>query len=666
MTIKHTLWLLLVVSMVACDRKDDHDNGVYGKNFTTLLNKSKDNSLHLSERLAFSLKADSIAIEHANLKEQIESKKIVAILYLETANSRAAKHYFIEIIELGKKLSDQENQAIALNNLGTIYNEVSEYDSAFTCYQNASELYSKIGDQLGVGQSMVNIGIIYKNQGNFDSAFKVTFDAVKILESLNSEEDLSYAYTTLGNILKELNRLDDALQYHQFALKIRTNLSDSAGIAWTLNNIGNIYRIRKAYDSALFEYQKSLKMKESLGLTTSMCITLDNIALTYFESGNSDSARMYFIKAMSSSKESQNIDEFLTASHRLTKLLLKQGEVKDAETLSLQTKNLLPRTGFLKHRLDNSLALAEVKGRLAQYDSAVYYSNRALELKDSLFDFNIVETVSKQNALLKLSLYQKELSIQSYQLQTKQNYIFLLVTFLFLLCILIYLLLRSNKKVNRSNKEIKIVVTQLEDANRSIETMMDELHHRVKNNLQIITDILTAQIDIVNDAKQGLLLQATLSRLESIITIHNLFSENGFSKIIDMKQFIEMLFSNLMAAYETKQNKFDTVLAIQDVQLNIDRAIPVGLIINELITNVFKHAKSAGGKNLLEMKLNTENGQAVLSIMNSSEYFNFEDTSKSKGLGFHLVKTLVKQIEGSWKTINNKNSFMHIIEFKVI
>jgi two-component system, sensor histidine kinase PdtaS len=641
--------LLTCFLMVACRNENAHKKDDLSRGFLTFLEKANDNKSPIISRLSYGLKADSVAEHNDDTREKMLSSRALATLYLKLGDIDKAGALFHRSTEYAKALLDTVNEAISINNTGAFYNEISEYDTALKYYTTANKLFQKIGDRLQVGESMVNMGIALKNMTKYEEAFIITYEATKILDSMHAKKGLGHAYTTLGNIVKELDRTEDALHYHTLALNIRKSLHDSSGMASSYNNIGNIYLKTGDKIEALKNYQRALDIKQRLGLMKSAATTVDNMALLYKQMGNIPLAKENFYRAMSMSHSSGNTDELLTASNRLTKLLVDENDIAAAEQLALQTRAQLPRTGFVTHRLDNALALFDIKRMLSQPDSEAYYAQIALALKDSSYNVNMVETISKLNALLRIDHYQNDIKAKGHQLDTQKNYIMALVIFLLVLFTFIYLLYRSNRKVKNANKKI--------------ETLMKELDHRVKNNLQLISDMFHLQLQVAGNEHDVSLIRSGLSRIESMNIIHRLLHKSGYSRSIEMKLFIETLIAHLTTTYSDQAAQYRILVNSDDIILDADKAIPIGLAINEIITNLFKYGNTSQNRNL-QLAFTDGDGRCTLSLTDDCGYWNIKEMrNKTSGLGLYLIDTLVKQIKGNWTAVSNERGTEHVIVF---
>lgn len=195
------------------------------------------------------------------------------------------------------------------------------------------------------------------------------------------------------------------------------------------------------------------------------------------------------------------------------------------------------------------------------------------------------------------------------------------------------------------------------------EVLLKEIHHRVKNNLQIISSILNLQSSFVSDEKTLEILQESRNRIRSMAIIHeNLYRTEDFSSI-NFADYLYNLVTNLIASYRI-QHEIHLDTDIEEIDLVLDQAIPCGLLVNELITNSLKYAWKKNQEGTIFIKLKEENSRIFLGIADDGVGLpsRFEDMS-SDTLGLQLVITLVEQLDGEL-LVNSDKGTEYLINFK--
>ena len=194
------------------------------------------------------------------------------------------------------------------------------------------------------------------------------------------------------------------------------------------------------------------------------------------------------------------------------------------------------------------------------------------------------------------------------------------------------------------------------------EILLKEVHHRVKNNLQVISSILSLQASYVKEESTLTILKESKDRIKTMAFIHeSLYQTNDFSKI-NFSEYVVNLSKNLVHSYGILDSYVDLILEVEDVSLNLDLSIPCGLIINELVSNALKYAFLNTQKAKIKIELFENKDSLYLIVQDNGIGFpnniNYEETDS---LGLQLVMTLVEQINGTIKLENTKGTKFTII-----
>lgn len=202
---------------------------------------------------------------------------------------------------------------------------------------------------------------------------------------------------------------------------------------------------------------------------------------------------------------------------------------------------------------------------------------------------------------------------------------------------------------------------QLKKTVEEKETLLKELHHRVKNNLSIIKGILSLQSIQYSDPSCLKLIEDFKNRIDAVATLHNtLYSPNNLNKL-NLKVFINDLCSSLNKSYNIDDKKITIDIEMEDHFVNVDHSIPLCLIINEVITNTFKHAFNDKKSGNIKIILADDSNIKFLTIKDNGigfDYYIQKNTLAS--LGLTLIEDLSNQIDSIFEYTNNKG-----MEFKI-
>jgi len=190
---------------------------------------------------------------------------------------------------------------------------------------------------------------------------------------------------------------------------------------------------------------------------------------------------------------------------------------------------------------------------------------------------------------------------------------------------------------------------QIRAALQEKEVLLKEIHHRVKNNLQVISSLLNLQASLLEDEHSRSLFQESQYRVKTMALIHEKLYQSESLRTIGFQEYVRSLASDLYASYHPLSGTVELVIDVADIHLDIDTAIPCGLIINELVSNALKHA-FPGGTGTMTITM-AEQSEGVYTLMISDDGIGIPedlDIETSGTLGLQLVKGLVEeQLEGT-------------------
>ena len=192
---------------------------------------------------------------------------------------------------------------------------------------------------------------------------------------------------------------------------------------------------------------------------------------------------------------------------------------------------------------------------------------------------------------------------------------------------------------------------------REKEVLLQEVHHRVKNNLQVISSILNLQSSFVEDEKTLEILAESQNRIKTMSYIHEtLYQTSDFSSI-GFSEYIETLARNLHQSYSPRDSKIELDLQTEEIVLDLDQAIPCGLIMNELVSNALKYAFKGRTEGVLSIRVSRNKEKVELEVKDNGiglpEGFKPED---SDSLGLYLVYALLEQLDAEITLSNSKGT----------
>ncbi len=239
-----------------------------------------------------------------------------------------------------EKVKDKEEKSKILGELGLIFYNLGELDTALEYYEKALKLNEELGRKEGIAVQLGNMGIIYEVKGELDNALEYHEKALKLDEELGRKEGIAKDLGNIGLAYQDKGELDKALEYYEKALKLDEELGIKKGIAAGLGNIGRIYKIKGELNKALEYHEKALKLDEELGRKEGIAAHLANIGLVYRDKGELDKALEYISRALEIFREMGSRIETARTLMNLGNIFALKGEKKRALDYYLEAQSL--------------------------------------------------------------------------------------------------------------------------------------------------------------------------------------------------------------------------------------------------------------------------------------------------------------------------------------
>lgn len=226
----------------------------------------------------------------------------------------------------------------------------------------------------------------------------------------------------------------------------------------------------------------------------------------------------------------------------------------------------------------------------------------------------------------------------------------------------------TGAELEEKNSELENALMLIQNQKAALEEnleektiLLKEIHHRVKNNLQIITSLLDLQLGDINDEQAQEKFTETKKRVTTIALVHEKLYQSSNLSALNLKTYVQNLIKDISSAYETGEIKATKNINIQDLEVDIDKIVPIGIVINELITNAYKHSFIPNETGILDVKILKEHDNKMsLEVKSSGDNIELEKLNNSKSLGMTLVKILTKQLNGELHITKNKGLIVTI------
>ncbi|MCD6065529.1 MAG: hypothetical protein K0S33_355 [Bacteroidetes bacterium] len=508
---------------------------------------------------------------------------------------------------------DSSGLSIALKNAGYIHMEYSNLKEALNCYSQAKQIEILTGNMNGLALTNSYVGEIYLRLANFRLARKTYLESVEVFKKLKSNDNIVLGMCNIARTFIEEKQFDSALVWLNRTSVYKAGMSPKT-YATVLVNTGVCYYHKKDLVKAEKIFIESEKIFSGMDGDMAVSDIYYFLTLVYTQQKKYEKAESYGEKMLAFSAAVNNYDRFANVYSCLGELYKQTGDYKKAtECLS-------------KYILYNDSITNEAKVKIEK-DLAEKYESEKKEAK--------IDLLSAEN---KLKDSEAENSAK------QKNYLLIILGISFLLAIVLFFFFRNKSKIaGELSSKNHIIQNALEEK----DFLLKEIHHRVKNNLQIISSLLNLQHGLAGEKNAEEILKICESRIQSMAIIHEKLYQSENFKEISLKDYLDDFIEHLTQSLLLREKNIAVRVHCRDIKLDIDRLVPCSLVLNELITNSVKHGLKNVNQGLISIECTKTASHVQLCVSDDGKGlpadFNF---TKYKSLGMRLVSGLVKQIKG--------------------
>lgn len=582
--------------------------------FTTLL-KQNSNNYAIKKQLLFAL----------GLIDQIQNKNLEAI------------SKFNELLNNKKyDLSERENMDI--------------YVALQECYLKLN-LYSKVFDSNKKINTLISNGVDYP----------------------------LWSYNIQSRLYLQLQQYDKAISQlkNEITLLYKNPKRDSLIIPSAYNDLGYYYHLKKDYNNALSYYNKSiqtatksLKTTNSFAYESLLLSSKSNIANLYLDRNEYEKTISIINEHILPKIKSKNTPIYIQSYLMLGEAYLKTNKLNETKSI-IETLQKICCFNEVKLKIQLLELQSSYFERKEDFKTSLKYTSEIKHLKDSLLSVQNLNLLKSTELNYFIENKETEVAAKNQIIEEKEktNLIIIIIGLIALLTTSFFAfqnnrrkrieIERMNASISKKNEEIKISLHEKE-------LLLKEIHHRVKNNLQIISGILSLQNNSISDEKAKQILIDGQDRIQTIALLHKTMYQNENFNMVDFQTYINELLTYIKQTNFTGTKNITINQKIEDIQFNIDTAIPLSLIINEIITNCYKHAFKNKTEGIISISIKKQtNGFYELSIEDNGNGLpeNFNTFENSKSVGFDLIQGLCQQIDGEI-AITSNNGTKITIQFK--
>ncbi|MRX41534.1 sensor histidine kinase [Flavobacterium sp. LC2016-23] len=654
-------------------------------------------------------------------KWKIGALMLKAYLLHQRGLTEESQKLFSTVEELCKQTKNYPDQARALLNAGQALQyghpmRLAKFEKALSIFHAHQEKEKEI-------ETLSQINVEYFIARRYKESEKLIRKIVKLQKEIKYHHN-QYAFDVLSYLSYREGDLLSALSYSNKSIASMRSKADSTFKSIFFSRRAGLYQYLKKNEDALAWYKKALENRSedtklywyktflvTVELLNSMGRYTQALSLLK-ETGSSFPARTDFEKmhyALLLGETYENLkktdlaeknykiflnsiqnfptdhvhDEFPAAFFRISAFYRNRGKTALARELLHKGINPSFEIGHAK-KSEYYYNLFKIDSTEHKYADAIKNLQLSQKFKDSAFgkeqqkkiaELFIKYEADKKDKSIKILNTQNQLQhIRSQQAERAKNII--LIGALLLLVIIGLLLNRyiikqkSNRKLEANQRELDQKNVFLETLNmeqekllKEKEWLIKEVHHRVKNNLQMVTSLLNSQSLYLEDDDAKMAVKDSLRRMQAMAMIHQKLYQDDTISTIAMPEYISDLVHYLHESFDS-ENQIVFEKNIAPIALDLSQAIPLGLIITESIVNAIKYAFLEGQKGIINISLQPDGNDSLLLKIsdNGIGLTSFPEKSEHYSLGHDLMQGLTKQLKGSF-TIENNNGVHIMVKF---
>lgn len=579
----------------------------------------------------------------------------------------------LELIKKSQKISAKANMpklfAYTYYHYGNYYYYNSKLDSSLYYIQKSKDLINN--DELPLLKSslLTTEGGVYAIKGDMLQALSLSLQAREFIDKIdpftldatearNYEKQQLVLDNSIANFYNQMEEYEKASKYYdkgyQTALKAESFIA--AGVFIT--NKGDLYLNTEKYDLALNAFIEGKKLKEKGHAPDVMLINSDlNIGIAYTNLGNFNEAGPYLDTAIKFYDKTNMAGKLADSYYYRGDLYLKQQNYilaiadcekakvmsSDAQDLQVYSKSCNCLYTAFKKSGNHNDALANYELYVDARETIFNEKNIKKQTQQEMqFEFN------KTSALKNAEIISSEKESQLYSVLSGIGFLFAgFLGFFFY----------KNRKKNISLAKQKVLLEATVDEKN---VLLKETHHRVKNSFQIVSSLLYLQSENVEDKEAQIALREAQNRVRSMVLIHQRLYSKDELVGIDSKEYLEALTKDIFETHQFKKEILPYKLNIEPIVLSIETITPIGLILNELIVNVLKHAyESIKPDSILTVDFRKNNDELILKVIDNGK--GFEGEIKDTSFGIKLMNALSKKLKANLTYISSVDNGTEVI-----
>ncbi len=552
---------------------------------------------------------------------------------------------YAQIDSLQKLLSETKNdtlRVILLNDLAWEYAYL-DADKAQNCAEKALNIAQKSDFRRGEAISYGMLGVVKDIQGKSQEALSFYLKELEIEEKLGNKTATAGTLTNIGALHFNQEQFEQARKYFERSLAIEKETKNDLGALGSLINLGVINKNLQNFEQAerLLEEARLLNQKvQDEQQQAYIWANLASIALA--KDKQTHKAIEYFEKAIEINQKTGNQLALAIAYNGLSEANRLANRLPQALVYAQNALDVAQKLQAQKQIQASYFNLAQAYEKMGEYAQAYKFFQQHTEVKEKLINEANYKQIAEAEAKFESEAQKRVIVEKEVALQRTERNLWLISGVLVLFLVIVGLLLGLFRTKQKHNIVLQAQKKTIEKALKDREVLLQEIHHRVKNNLQIVSSLLNLQSRQAKDHDTSEAIRQATNRVKSMALLHQNLYQNENLQLVNAQEYIGQLIKNLVSAYQNNTQFIEIEKNIDELHLDIDLMMPLGLILNEWLTNAFKYAFPDERKGKININCKKENKQLILQVVDNGVGFEKKNINS---FGSSLVEMLAEKLE---------------------
>lgn len=520
-------------------------------------------------------------------------------------------------------------------------------DSAVACARQALDIYMSVSDLPAAAHTLLYLGEVFSLQSDYLSAMNNVYSALDIYESREDDRGIARCYTQISDLLYYSNEYDEGLEYGRKAIAIqrRLGLNRDLAASYYAKSCAELF-MDDRLDSALASINVSLAIHREMGERGQPYLKALNWRGNVYKFMQRYGEALADYRSTLKSATAQNIVHYILTSYaNIGHVYLLQERYAEALPHHLKAIDLMKRTGDTRNMWENCMHAALCYEQLGQPDSALKYQKAYIAAYEDYMQSVVDRLETETQAKYETRRKNETINAQARDLAQQARFEKLYFSVALLLLTVLALLSYGYYKRRSRNRVLRGLNAELSAKNRQNELLMKEVHHRVKNNLEMVKSLLALQSAKLRDPAGKEAMIASQNRVQSMGIVHRKLYAGNELDSIEMKDYFESLGEEILSGYRAG-DRVALRCEMEPVRLDVDTALPIGLIVNELISNSLKYAFPDGGRGCIVVALHRRGDGLELTVSDDGVGMNPKASPQGTGFGSQLIELLTRQLNG--------------------